>query len=192
MRPTNTLPALRLRNIWRYNVVNIARRQSVAEHSYLTWSIGMHLYDKFVVDFESLERANLSEALLLHDVEEAWSSDIPANLKVELEKAAPGALKRATRALSGLSGAGAAMYATGHWTETLVKAADATEAVLFCLENGAPASVRHSLYDRLESIIESGLAHRERRRFNWSGAFTEIKELLKADPQFAHTMSTNE
>ena len=69
---------LRLSDIKRWQIVNMARKQSVAEHSFNVTLIAARIYrDLFLFD----PPLSLYEYALLHDVGEVLSGDIPSPIK---------------------------------------------------------------------------------------------------------------
>lgn len=161
---------LRSRNVWRWSIVNIARRQSVAEHSYLVWVIGMALYDECCAGHNSIDRQDFGNYLLVHDADEASLGDIPSTVKEEIERQAPGALDRVRMAL----GAGLCIGYRGHWLGHLYKMADLTEALLFVTENMGPGSVGvwlenkiNEVHDEAERLYPHHCAWSDARRICW-------------------------
>lgn len=143
------------RNVWRWSIVNIARRQSVAEHSYLVTVLGLCLYDQCIKQHSLLERAGMTTYLLQHDSEEALLGDIPATVKLALERRSPGIITQIKRDL------GAEVKHAHSFDRTpiqaLVKIADYVEALKFATENGAPEHVTDFVNAHLLDTIARGV-----------------------------------
>lgn len=72
----------RLRNVKRFNTIPILSSQNIADHSYFTAVIAMDLARRIEAEtgyFVKLER--LLQKALLHDLEEAFTGDIPHPIK---------------------------------------------------------------------------------------------------------------
>lgn len=81
-RVSETRSLLDLTNIWRWQIIEMTRPQSVAEHSYRVWVFALSIYDYLLpVPHNSFERDNVSHWALCHDAEEVFMGDMPANLK---------------------------------------------------------------------------------------------------------------
>jgi len=145
---------LRCRNVWRWSIVNIARRQSVAEHSYLVTIIGTALYDQCMTRHSLLERATFVSYLLQHDAEEALLGDIPATVKQAIELRSPHLLSMVKRDL-GAEVAHSHSF-DGTPLKVLAKVADYVEAFKFAAENGAPDHVVEFLSDHLRDTMADG------------------------------------
>lgn len=128
------------RHVKRWHIVNV-KPQSVAEHTYLVWVIGMALFDVGFKGHSSTERSDFAEFLLTHDADEAIVGDIPTPVKAVLCELYPSALREASAVLSGEVGRSAYVNRQGHWTWALYKIADLAEACLYLMDNGAPAHV---------------------------------------------------
>lgn len=169
-------PALyKLRNVWRWGIVNMPRRQSVAEHCYLTWVIGADLYDNFTVEPTTLERAAVHRKLLTHDVEEALLGDLPSPIKRALESESRGILGRASAHVFGLQGW--TPVVDNHWTSALVHFADLAEACLFAYENRAPSSLVGGMEGRLDAMCDE-YERLHGSRFQWKKARLYVEGLL--------------
>lgn len=135
---------LNSRNVWRWHIVNMARRQSVAEHSYLTWAIGMEMYRLGCKGHNTVEKHEFAEYLLTHDAEEAVTGDMPTPVKKALNAILPNGYERLRQHMLDGHWQHHDDY-DNHWLGHLAKLADLTEAVLFCRDNLAPAEVTQYL-----------------------------------------------
>lgn len=142
------------RNVWRWSIVNMARRQSVAEHTYLVTVLGLCLYDQCIKQHSLLERAAMFSYLMQHDAEEALLGDIPATVKLALERRNPGCITQIKRDL------GAEVKYSHSFDRTPIKAmakiADYVEAFKFASDNGAPEHVLAFLSTQLSNTITAG------------------------------------
>jgi 5'-deoxynucleotidase len=72
----------RLRNVKRFNTIPILSSQNIADHSYFTAIIAMDLARRVEVQTgRSLRMEKLLQKALLHDVEEAFTGDVPHPIK---------------------------------------------------------------------------------------------------------------
>lgn len=131
---------LRSRNVWRWHIVNMPRRQSVAEHTYLTWVIGMAFYDCSANTPSTKERSDFGEFLLRHDAEESVLGDIPSPVKRALESVAGANVLTKAALLMGVQ-MDMVYKPESHWLGSVYRLADLTEAILFSMNNGAPQHV---------------------------------------------------
>jgi hypothetical protein len=156
--------ALRVRNVWRWNIVNIQRRQSVAEHSYLVWAIGVFLYRRCARQVESRELESITTKLLTHDFEEALISDLPTPVKHALDRIAPGAVRRAVAEVYGLGDL--PNMVDLHWTDRLVKLADLAESLLFVKHNHT-GDLYADLQERLDLMVTAYATNHRDDPVNW-------------------------
>ena len=146
---------IQARNVWRWSLANINRRQSVAEHSYCVAVLGLLIYDQCVHNHSSLTRTSLLIHLLTHDAEEALTGDIPAPVKVAIERRAPGLLSAIAHELGAKNGS---TYAFGHdYLGAIVKIADRAETHWFAEDNHAPAHiVQYTHESYLQALVDAG------------------------------------
>lgn len=142
---------LNSRNVWRWSIVSMDRRQSVAEHTYLVTVLGLLFYDQCMYQHSVLERSRLVMYMLEHDADEALLGDIPTPVKQAIEARYPGLLDviRADMGAAGHNSHGFKNTAAG----LLVTIADIAEALMFCRDNGAPMAVIDHLSNRLRVNI---------------------------------------
>lgn len=146
---------LRSRNVWRWHIVNMPRRQSVAEHTYLTWVIGMAFYDCAAYTPSVKERADFGDFLLRHDADESVLGDIPSPVKKALEAVAGPNIMTKAALLMGVQ-MDLVYKPEAHWLGALYKMADLTEALLFTMNNGAPQHVIDYLRSSYSDAYSAG------------------------------------
>jgi len=142
------------RNVWRWSIVNMPRRQSVAEHTYLVTVIGLALYDQCMTRHSLLERASFFMYLMQHDAEEATLGDIPSPVKLAIERASPGTLTRVKREMGCEVRHAHSFDRTPLWF--IAKIADHVEAIMFVGENSGPPHVLSFLMQHLDDAIRVG------------------------------------
>ena len=74
--------ALRLSHVPRWVIVDMLKNQSVADHTYRTMVISLRLMKKLKVE----ELPNILACILIHDLEEAETGDLPSNHKTDMPK----------------------------------------------------------------------------------------------------------
>lgn len=154
---------LQLHTIRRWQIVEVSRDQSVAEHSFRVWALTMNLYDTLFTN-GSLERESLSQLALIHDLPEIVTGDIPSTMKDTLNKIGPEVSRRLEeivtqegfptvyRAIKGMVG-------TPSWY--LLKIADNVEAILWMQQygiykagaRGCSEDVVNGLMRKIEDIL---------------------------------------
>ena len=149
---TPYLNLLKARHVWRWSIVNTGRRQSVAEHSYSTWVIGMELFDRFYQLHNTPERASFGQYLLTHDADEAITGDLPSTTKVVMEQLKPGITAALVSEMTG--GRKALAYGDTHVLGRLAKCADLIEAWLFLKENSSNHRVLDYQHARLLQLLK--------------------------------------
>lgn len=126
---------LQLPNIERWQIVEVSRRQSVAEHTYRVWVLTMDLYDRmFPIEHNSFRREGVAHWALVHDALEVITGDIPATVKQSLESVAPGAVQRLEEALLTDHMPSVANKYRGikyQMEQFIVQIADITEAIMY-------------------------------------------------------------
>jgi hypothetical protein len=73
----------RLGTTYRWQVVHLSKKQTVAEHSYFTTVLFMRFAE--ICFLNNLSKWKGLEYALLHDADEAWSGDIPGPLKAFMD-----------------------------------------------------------------------------------------------------------
>ncbi len=159
------------RNVWRWSIVNMARRQSVAEHTYLVTVMALCLYDQCMKQHSLLERTRFTTYLMQHDAEEALLGDIPATVKMAIERRHPGVIDQIKRDL------GAEVKYAHSFDRTPLKAiakvADYVEAFKFAVDNEAPNHVVKFLSDHLHDTISTAEVE-----FGTAVDFAKLREIV--------------
>lgn len=163
------------RNVWRWSIVNMPRRQSVAEHSYLVTVLGLCLYDQCMIQHSLIERAGFITYLMQHDAEEALLGDIPATVKEVMERRSPGIINQIKRDM------GAEVRQAHAFDKTplkfLAKIADYAEAFKFVIENHGPDHVAEFLSEHLRTTIEEGMK-KHAHSVHWDKLKSTVNEFI--------------
>jgi len=169
---------LKCRNVWRWGIVNIARRQSVAEHAYLVTVIGLALYDQCMKQHSLLERSSFAAFLMKHDAEEAMIGDIPATVKRAIEMRSPGILTSVKRDMGAYEAKSHAFDRTPLYA--LAKIADHVEAYKFASENAAPQAVIDHVNETLVNAVTKGMSDYA-GAVEWTRLQAVVEELIAAE-----------
>lgn len=153
--------ALRLPSIQRWQIVEVSKPQSVADHTFRVWLLATHLWDTlFPVPHNSLDRATLERWALFHDVDEVVTGDIPSTVKQTLNRAVPGAVARLKQAVHEQHFPSIEAMFRGQMNTTVervVDICDIVEAMLYIRKYGEKPlcdAVFRSLQQRLLGSIE--------------------------------------
>lgn len=91
MKERGVFYKLSLQQIDRWSIVEMIRKQSVAEHTYNVHVLAMDLWDwLFQVPHNSFEREACSRWALEHDLDEVFTGDLPSPIKAILNRIHPG------------------------------------------------------------------------------------------------------
>lgn len=176
---------LELYKIPRWTIVDMRRKQSVAEHSFQVALLAISLYDfmQYPVPHNSFDRESAFMWALDHDMDEIRSGDIPAPIKIEVERLAPGVLDQAVENMMSSS---LPTYLTrkrgvkNSYPYDLVKIADKVEEVRYNNEHGYDEKADAALVDGLRLLGERFRAARGRHpRYDWDRAATWVDHLLR-------------
>lgn len=165
-----------LPTISRWNIVDMRRRQNVAEHTFGVLIYAMSLYKFMQQDtpHNTYDWFSLVEWAIDHDMDEILSGDIPAPMKAALEKVAPGAVDAASSDLMAIklpSYTLRKMSSAGSYPYDLVKIADKLEEVLYNFAHGYDERAADALNDGLRLLRERLLkAEKAHPRYNWERA----------------------
>lgn len=96
MKLQEAVKLLRACDVQRWTIVQVTRRQTVAEHQYRVWVLALSLYDHLMggTPHNSFEREAVGFWALVHDADEIWTGDLPSPIKTLLEEISPGILKK--------------------------------------------------------------------------------------------------
>jgi 5'-deoxynucleotidase YfbR-like HD superfamily hydrolase len=147
---------MRLSNIKRWGIVEMARSQSVAEHSYNVAMISLAIASEIEVPWAEVSRSEILYWALLHDVPEVVTGDIPTSLKGYLD------VESMERELC-------PKYKSfedsikGTLAKTVVKAADYIEALQFAEKFCVDSRKNEIIYD-IQSNMVSFLDKKENIR----------------------------
>jgi 5'-deoxynucleotidase YfbR-like HD superfamily hydrolase len=172
---------------YRWQIVKMLRNQSIAEHMWRTWVIGMALYDALEneTNHNTVERTAFSEFLLIHDLPEIMTGDLPTTVKSTLNELCPGAIEaienRHYNTHGLLSSERIAGGVTNTYLESLWKIADILEAMLYLME-WSPSSVNPSVHKSLDDKICDILAKAKAKHTdkNWDKILPVMKEVIEA------------
>lgn len=188
VRDRGVFDMLALSTVGRWTIVDMSRKQSVAEHSYRVWVLAQDLYDvMFPIDHNTFEQRATNDWALIHDVDEVYTGDIPTTVKTILEELSPGITDRLKERVlrdrlpavmerqRGLKGT---------LPSYLVKIADTVEAILYLREYGVNpykrVEVENTLLGTLEVVLTTGEARF--KSLPWSGVRAWCKEVLDPPP----------
>lgn len=169
---------LQLSDIPRWIKVPMRRPQNVAEHTLNVLILALSLYNFMQgnVPHNSTDLISLLNWAIEHDMDEIVTGDLPADLKAELEKVAPGRFDEAVsnimsrpNRLPTYGTHKAAMH--GSYPYDLVKIADKLEEVLYNKRHGYEERATYALNDGLRLLRERLLGAEKRHpRYDWQGA----------------------
>lgn len=152
-----TYELLRASHTKRWTIVNTARTQTIAEHSFNVAMISQKIAEAIGLDIvinpENL--CKLQSWALMHDIPEVFTGDLPTPFKRSLER--HGADIEAIEEEYAPGYAELADMAEGTEYGMVVKLADLMEAIWFLSENGLGMHARHVLngmYDQLTEMVE--------------------------------------
>ena len=176
---------LRASHIYRWQIVDTVRDQSIAEHMYNVWAISYELFGALtdglgIEELLAVNRRALSDHALTHDLEEVVTGDVPSPMKsalrgtYEFKK-----VEDEAKAQMGDGFPGPALKGT--LAEAVVKLADLIDAYRFLLRYGVEcqhkAAVVVELRDKVYKVSKEILSG----KFRINGphpAFTELVEEL--------------
>jgi 5'-deoxynucleotidase YfbR-like HD superfamily hydrolase len=167
---------LQLAGIPRWTIIDMRRRQNVAEHSFnvLILSISLYEYMQNDVSHNKFDRESLMLWAIDHDMDEIETGDMPTPFKAEIEKLAPGVTHEAldnlmiNRLPSFVS---RRRGMKGSYPYDVVKIADKLEEVLYNKTHGYTLRAQYALVEGLR-LIRSRLLQAEKAhpRYDWGRA----------------------
>lgn len=188
IRNRGVLALLNLSTIKRWQIVDMIRDQSVAEHQYRVWVLAQDLYEQ-VVDTPSNYNDKWAVHLwaLVHDAEESKTGDIPTSTKAEIEELAPGVMDRVkekvlARIAPWVGGLSRGVHGSlpGH----VVKIADLCETIIYlrtyAISTERAIEVEAYLAPKIRDVITRAEAGNQ--RYDWNRARAWCRELLGEGP----------
>lgn len=175
-----------LPTIKRWVKIEMAREQSVAEHSHNVGILALSLYDFMQQDVphNSFERAALMEWAPIHDLDEIETGDIPADFKNAVRAIA--GEKVVDEAVDGIMVARAPSYLAhkrglkDSYPYDLVKIADKLEEIIFNHQYGRDSRAYGAQVDALGLLRQRLLkAEKSHPRYNWNRAREWLSYFLK-------------
>lgn len=161
----STYEQLRACHVKRWHIVQTAREQTLAEHSFAVAVIAGSLAT--AMGYKGLMHSHLQLRLLQwalsHDIMEVRTGDTPTPFKHKLEEAAGYDVVHKAEELTDHEASGAYRIVKGTEIETIVKLADQIEAIFFLQDNGIGAHALQVL-DGLRSILSTMVDEAE---VNW-------------------------
>lgn len=133
---------LRTAHVKRFQIVRVAREQTIAEHMYLVWVLTKAFAG--VAQFNAEDRSLAEAWALSHDVPETITGDLATPVKRALREAVPhdDPIRRVELALSDSYRELHTKVKAAGWVYDLVKLADVLEAVLFLHTEGMGAHAK--------------------------------------------------
>lgn len=142
----NLIDILRASHVSRWNIVNVSRHQSVAEHTFNVCMIARRLCKELDLDDEEITKAALE-----HDLDEVIFGDLPSPIKAELM----------TKGVDINSIVGHKMRDLCSRDEVILKVADLLDAILFLQDHAIgthAAGVLSEVKERLDGYLSSAIA----------------------------------
>jgi 5'-deoxynucleotidase YfbR-like HD superfamily hydrolase len=176
---------LLLATIPRWTIIDMRRRQNVAEHSFNTQILALSLYD-FMQNGTSHNRFDRESVMMWaidHDMDEIESGDMPSPLKREMEKLFPKAMDAAVdnMMINKLpSFVSRRRGVKDSYPYDVVKVADKLEEVLYNHKHGYDRRARDALVDGLY-LLRDRLQHAEKAhpRYDWGRAKLWLEFFLR-------------
>lgn len=192
---TNVRNMLRLTTIKRWQIVEMLKEQSVAEHVYRVFILVRDLLDDLEdIPHNSFEHQAAQLWAIVHDMEEVFTGDMPATVKQVLEKLSPGIGKKLKEEIltvhfptlltqtRGLDNTVTAIY---------VKVAEIVEQILYVNEYAVNPTraieVRMSLFTQLADVLTK--AKDKYRSIPWKRVEDWVSSLLASG---GHTIAPTE
>lgn len=171
---------LRTAHVTRWQIVRVARQQTLAEHLYLVRTIVLEIARAAGLTGDETRLAE--QWALEHDVPEVITGDLATPVKAAIRQAVPHDDPIRTIELS-LSESYAGLYSRvkGTAVQDLVKMADLIEAVHFLtIEGMGPHaySVKRRLWDTLLELV--GKCQKRRPTYNWAAVYAVARKLTGA------------
>jgi 5'-deoxynucleotidase YfbR-like HD superfamily hydrolase len=164
---------LRLADIPRWTIVDMRRRQNVAEHSFnvLILSISLYEFMENGTSHNKFDRESLMLWAIDHDMDEIETGDMPSTFKRALEELYPGAMNRVINDLMAtkLPSFGARKRGVvGSYPYDLVKIADKLEELLYNRRHGYDKKAQEAMADGMFLLRDRLLqAEQNHPRYDW-------------------------
>ena len=183
---------LLLSTIKRWIKIEMARDQSVAEHSFNVGVLALSLYDFMQQDVphNSFERTSIMEWSMVHDLDEIETGDIPADFKnavraIAGERAVDEAVDN-IMAIKAPSFVGKKRGMKDSYPYDVVKIADKLEEILFNQKFGRDDRAENAQVDALRLLRQRLLkAEKAHPRYDWERARAWLAYFLR--PVFYET-----
>lgn len=165
---------LRSGHVKRWNIVRVAREQTIAEHMYRVWLITTELCG--VLEVSGAVKVTAAQWALVHDLPEVIIGDVPTPTKTAIKEKAPTLLGDLERSIDGdfFEWRTSAQLIEGGLPAAIVKIADLAEASTFLRIEGLGFRARQietELGAEARSMIKAA-------RETWPGPKWDEAELL--------------
>lgn len=182
---TGTEFRMLLPTISRWNIIDMRRKQSVAEHSFgvLIYSMSLYKFMQQETPHNTFDWFSLVEWAIDHDMDEIMSGDMPAPMKAAIEAVSPGAVEAASANMMATKLPSYTIRknaSAGSYPYDIVKIADKLEEVLYNKAHGHDWRAADALTDGLRLLRERLLkAEKAHPRYDWERARTWLAFFLR-------------
>lgn len=184
VKDRGVLDMLDLSIIKRWNIVDVHRQQSVAEHSFRVGILADDLYDALMpTEHNSFDKNAIQLLARVHDMDELYQGDPPSTLKDVMESIRPGISREIRNKILADNLPFVLTKIRGYentFPYYVVKIADEMEGYLFCRRYAVDPDHRQRILDRIKTRVNH-LIHEGSQKFpsiRWPHALQWVHELI--------------